>query len=123
MARATRELDGVDLDYTPGTLGQLDDVLERFRASGDGVEEIRETLFGFGCYLGEVFIRNAGGHWKLVGETPLAKVESLPLVVELPDGSVVNPLGRVFKRVQIGPGESVRYFYESFASPRDIAQR
>jgi hypothetical protein len=114
MVQATKKIDGRDLDYTPDSLPILDEVLDGF--SVDGIVKMRETLFGFGCYLGEVFVRHAGGQWRLVGETPLAKVESLPLVVELPNGTVVNPLGKVFKRVELGPAEDVSYFFDAFAS-------
>ena len=59
MVQATKKIDGRDLDYTPDSLPILDEVLDGF--SVDGIVEMRESLFGFGCYLGEVFVRHAGG--------------------------------------------------------------
>jgi hypothetical protein len=119
MVQATKKIDGRDLDYSRASLDVLDEVLEGFRADGTTADQVRETLFGFGCYLGEVIVRHAGGKWRPTGETAAANVESLPLVVELPSGSVLNPLGKVFKRVQLGPGENVGYFYDALTP--DIA--
>jgi hypothetical protein len=113
MVDVAMRVDGVKLDYTPASLPALDGVLEGFVV--DGVEAMRETLFGFGCYLGEVFVRHAGGHWRLTSHTPLGQVESLPLVVVLPSGTVVNPLGKVFKRVQFGAAEDVSFYFDAFS--------
>jgi hypothetical protein len=74
------------------------------------------TLFHFGCYVGEVFIRNVGGVWKETEKTKMKDVAGSPLVIELFTKSIVNPIGKVYKRMDQGEVDSLRHFYEVFAS-------
>jgi hypothetical protein len=111
-----KQASGIDLDYSIESLDVLDGILEDIRGEDPTGTRVREMLFGLGCYVGEVFVRHADGRWRSVGETPLAKVETLPLVVELPNGNVLNPIGKVFKRVQLGAAENVRWFYDALAT-------
>ncbi len=37
------------------------------------------------------------------------------IVLQLPNSNICNPVGKVFKRLELGEGESVRYFYQVFA--------
>jgi hypothetical protein len=73
-------------------------------------------LFGFGCYVGEVFVRNAGGKWRNSAETPLAELAGLPLLIELGTESFCNPIGKVFKRLENGEVDSLPYFYQVFTT-------
>lgn len=122
---SSREVAGVRLDYTPDSLVAVDEILEGFRADGVTSNQVGETLFGFGCYVGEVFVRNAGGEWRRTEATPMRDVAGLAFVIELPDGSYCNPMGKVFKRLDNGPVDSLAYFYRVFAlgERRDIAER
>jgi hypothetical protein len=116
MVLASKRAGAKALDYTPDSLSTVDEIMDRFRASGDRVDDNPEALFSFGCYVGEVFVRHAGAKWRRVEQTPLADVESSPLVLEMPNGNILNPVGKVFKRLELGPGESVRYFYAAFTA-------
>ncbi|MDT0409652.1 MULTISPECIES: DUF6278 family protein [Streptomyces] len=113
IVRAAAEIDGVELDGTPGSLDRVDAVLERLRAEGVTTESVAATLFGFGCYTGEVLVRHGGGAWRAVTEEERA-VFGWPLVVALPGGGVCNPIGKAFKRLENGPEDSLGYFYQVF---------
>lgn len=83
-----------------------------FHAEGLTPDQIGETVFAFGCYVGEVLVRNNGGRWVMPGRSALAKLGgSQTMVVELPNGDVWNPIGRAFKLLQNGEPDSVVSFY------------
>jgi len=64
MVPAAREVSGVLLDYSPESLLAVDGIIEKFRRDGVPADRIASTLFCFGCYVGEVFVRNAGARWR-----------------------------------------------------------
>jgi hypothetical protein len=115
VATAAR-VDGVTLDYTPDSLTAVDGMLERFRSERMSSEAIAETLFGFGCYVGEVMARHAGGRWRDADGREV-DLFGFPMLVELPGGEVCNPIGKAFKRVENGTVDSLRYFYQVFTGP------
>lgn len=66
-------------------------------------------------HVGERLVRNAGGVWI---EGPDAQLLGMPFAVHLGNGTVANPIGRAFRQVHEGPGESLQYFYQVMtASP------
>lgn len=118
IVQAARNVSHVELDYSPESLGLVDRIIEGFRDDNLGTEQIGETLFGFGCYVGEVFVRNTGGVWRNASETPMDAFAGVPLVIEMLDKSIVNPIGKVFKRLENGDVDNLAYFYQVFAKPR-----
>jgi hypothetical protein len=96
----------------------VDEIVEGFRQDGCKSDEIAETLFGFGCYVGEVFVRHAGGKWRNAAETAMAELAGFPLVIELGEKSLCNPIGKVFKRLQNGEEDNLPYFYQVFTTPK-----
>ncbi|WAL71536.1 hypothetical protein OU787_08490 [Kitasatospora sp. YST-16] len=110
------QVSGVELDYSVGSLAVVDGIIEEFRESGIVGEQVGETLFGFGCYVGEVMVRQGGAAWRGVGGEE-AVAFGFPLVVDLPSGQVGNPIGKVFRRLENGPQDSLPYFYTVFAEP------
>ena len=105
---------GVKLDFTPESLALVDGIFDDFRSEGVTGKQIAETLFSFGCYVGEVLTRHAGGQWREVGDAEL-ELGGWPLVVELPTGRLCNPIGKAFKRLENGPADSLQHFYTAFA--------
>ena len=63
IVAAARRITGVELDYSRGSLERVDAILEDLRSNGPPAEQIAETLFGFGCYVGEVMVRCSTGRW------------------------------------------------------------
>lgn len=102
----------LDLDYSPESLQLVDDQLTQFENEGVTSGEIAETLFYFGCYVGEVFVRNLGARWVRTAESGMAKLTPWPMVLAMSNGDYWNPIGKVFKRVDEGEAESVAYLYE-----------
>jgi|SRR5215813_1083481 len=114
---AARKVDGITLDYSVKSLQALDDIIERLRGEGVSTEQIGETLFAFGCYVGEVFVRSVGGKWRLASETGMRDFAGFIIVVDLGADNVVNPIGKVFKRFENGIEDHLPYFYQVFAKP------
>jgi hypothetical protein len=109
---AASSVDGFGLDYDVASLSLVDGILGRFHDEGLGPEQIGETVFSFGAYIGEVMVRSTEASWVAVAsDHPLGG--GWPLV-ELPDGTLANPVGKAFKRVRHGEGESIPYFYTAF---------
>lgn len=109
----TLRLTGRTLDYSAGSLTVVDHILNNFHAEGTPSEQIGETLFAFGAYLGEVLVRSTWGTWtRLPPDHPLDA--SWP-VVQVREGSLCNPIGKVFKRVDNGEVDSITHFFTVFA--------
>ncbi len=102
---------GAALDYTPSTLEAVDAVVDQIKATGVTAEQASGMIYAIGCYVGEVFVRHAQEQWRATAEMKMAQVCSWPLVVALPNGTGVNPIGKAFKRFSNGPGDSLAFFY------------
>jgi hypothetical protein len=122
MIAATAKIAGVHLAYSVESLKAVDDIIENLRRDGCRTEQIAETLFGFGCYVGEVFVRQAGGQWREAANTPMASFAGFPLVVELAGKRHCNPIGKVFKRLQNGEEDNLPFFYQVFACGRSPSE-
>ncbi|WP_037855274.1 hypothetical protein [Streptomyces sp. NRRL S-340] len=102
------DISGAELDYTPESLDLVEGIVDGFRAEGATGEEMAESLVAFGCYIGEILTRRAGGVWRHVpGSPPTAA----PLVVELPGARRCCPIDWVFHRLECGDDVSIRGLY------------
>ncbi len=99
------------LDYTPASLEALDAEIDSVRESGMDGEEAAEMLFVFGCYLGEVLVRNLGGSWVATARSSLRGLSPWPMVVVLADGSSWDAIGKAYKRLELGDSEFLPAFY------------
>jgi len=117
MVALAAQIDHKTLDFSVESLRWVDATLFGFHEDGVKASDVAETLFRFGAYVGEVFIKNnPGAEWVNAPETgPFAG--AWPLVSLGPD-ELVNPIGKAFKRVEIGVGEGLMYFYDVFARVR-----
>lgn len=112
IVTASADVDGVHLDYTPQSLELVDQILDRFHQERLGSDLVAETLWGFGCYLGEVLVRNAGGRWIATPADARGRFD-FPIVLQR-DERLCNPIGKAFKRVDNGPEDSLVFFYTVF---------
>lgn len=111
--RAAEEEFDARLDYSPRSLGELDGEIESLREEGLTAEDAAEVLFVQGCYLGEVMVRHLGGAWVSTPRSALAKISPWPMVVVLPGGSTWDPIGKTYRRFELGDSE---YLPDYFAS-------
>ena len=119
IVASTARITGDVLDYSPGSLAVVDRILEGMGGQGVTVDKVAETLFGFGCYAGEVFVHHAGGRWIKTPEQWLAAV-GMRICVELPaQNRLCNPISKAFKRLEYGEADSLAYFYDAFSRPKD----
>jgi len=112
---AARDIDHVTLDYSPASLAEVDRILGKFHMEGLTADQIGETVFSFGCYVGEVLVRNNTGKWVMPRKSVLSKLgfgDSTMMMVELPNGGVWNPIMKAFKLLENGEAASVAYFYQ-----------
>lgn len=112
ILEAAAEISGVTLDYSVASLAAVDSILGEMQRDGIGSDDVAETLFGFGAYIGEVFVRHAAGKWVVD-----ARFGDLPVVM-LANDTVCNPIGKAFKRVDDGEAENIAYFFQVFTSAR-----
>ncbi len=99
------------LDYTPASLEAVDAEIDSLRESGMDGEDVAEMLFVFGCYLGEVMVRNLAGAWVATARSALRGVSPWPMVVLLPDGSSWDAIGKAYQRLELGDSEFLPAFY------------
>jgi len=116
VVATAKRVSNVDLDYSITSLRDVDDIIEGFRKDGVRGEQVGATLFCFGCYVGEVFVKNAGASWQETINTPMKDFAGFPLVLKLQNGSICNPIGKVFKRLENGSVDSLPYFYTVFSA-------
>ena len=107
---------GVDLDYSPGSLEAVDAQIDSLREDGLTGEAAAEALFVLGCYVGEVMARALGGRWTATARSRLAEISPWPMVVVLGDGSAWDPIGKVYKRLELGDSEYVPAYFAAAAA-------
>jgi hypothetical protein len=81
--KVAAEVHKVSLDYSSGSLVKLDTVIDGLASDGGDTDSVQNTLFIFGCYLGEVLVRNASGEWLATAGTPMEGNTPYPLVVRI----------------------------------------
>ena len=116
--RLAREEWDTELDYSRASLEALDAEIDGLREQGQDGEQAAETLFVFGCYLGEVLIRELGGAWAPTGRSALRGVSPWPMVVVLPDGSSWDVIGKTYRRLELGDSEFLPAFFAAAAAGR-----
>lgn len=107
---------GFELDYSPASLETADAQIESLREEGHTGEEVAEALFVFGCYVGEVMARALRGRWVATARSPLADISPWPMVVMLADGSAWDPIGKVYKRLELGDSEYLPAYFTAAAA-------
>ena len=115
IVETAREVSAVDLDYSIASLEQVDRIIGEWHEEGVPEESIGSTLFGFGCYVGEVFVRHAGARWVSSAGTEMERFAGFDIVLQMGSDGMVNPIGKVFKRLANGTEDNLPYFYTVFA--------
>ncbi|MGJ7498610.1 hypothetical protein ACSFA8_26635 [Variovorax sp. RT4R15] len=103
------------LDYSPESLRSVDKAVLGFHDEKLTMNDMGETVFVFGCYVGEVIVRNRGAKWVMPDEK-LQKVGFTMMGVQLKDGTFLNPIGKTIKLLEDGTENSVFFFYTALAA-------
>ncbi len=115
MARsAVAAVTRAEITYAPSSLEGVELLVSRL--SRERLEDIAETIFCIGCFVGEVMVRNLGGRWVQPEDVGMEPYARFPIVLEMPNGYIWNPIGKTFKRLEMGSAESIPHFYESALS-------
>ena len=93
------------LDFTPGSLQRLDDVLEEFFPPDFPPLPITVVLLG--AYLGEAVIRNLGGGWRQEGGPDNWCVAGIAGRIQ------AFPIRRMASRLAEGVEASLAFWYET----------
>lgn len=112
MVESARACSDVSLDFSVSSLNQVDRIIRRMRREAGDAGQLAMTLFGFGCYVGEVFVRNGGGLWRRTEDTNLEGLTKSPMVIELDEQQVCDPILKVFKRFAYAREKSLPSFYQ-----------
>ena len=97
---------GLDLDYSPDSLRQLEQLIGAHFGPGSA-DANAALIVSMGCYVGEVIIRSHGGRW-----APNEEFFNQPAVVI--EGKLQThtfPIGRVWKRFEYGNDQSLVAYY------------
>ena len=105
-----RDNTGVELDFSVESLARVDELLVGWHEGGSTSESMPKNVYLFGCYLGEVIIRNHGGRWRQTTGTAQEEAGGFPVVLELPGGTICNPIGQVSKLLDNGPQNRLLFF-------------
>lgn len=116
IVESARTISGVELDYTTPGVAAVDEIIEDIRQDGPPLEDVAETMFGFGCYVGEVLVREGVGRWDAVTDQEMGFVGA-PLLIRTPDGGWHNPIGKAFKRYENGPEDNLAFFCHAILNP------
>lgn len=116
--RVAREEFDLDLDFSPGSLEDVDGQIESLRDDGLTGEDAAEALFVFGCYVGEVLVRHLGGHWVATARSPLRHLSPWPMVVLLPSGAAWDAIGKAYRRLELGDSEYLPAFFAAASGGR-----
>ena len=97
---------GLELDYSPATLKQLEEVL-REKFNPGSADDNAALIVSMGCYVGEVIIRSHGGCWRADEEL----FHSPAVVIEGKLQTRTFPLSRVWRRFEYGEDQSLVNYY------------
>ena len=107
-----KEITGFELDYSESSLLLLDNIIQEMRSDGLRKKDVGETLFTFGCYVGEVLVRHGEGEWCNAEEVSNQGLSIFPLIVKVRSRKVVDPIAQVFNRLENGRKYSLPKFYQ-----------
>ena len=114
IVAVTKDVADATLDYSVESLEIVDEIIGGFHEEGVTVDDVAATIFGFGCYVGEVFVRNAGATWRAATQEEIDTLYGVPLILELDEDTTANPIGKVIKRLENGDEDNLPYFYRVF---------
>jgi metallophosphoesterase (TIGR00282 family) len=111
---------GFQLNYDPPSLIVIDLLVDKIKETGATEHQASGLLLGLGCYVGEVFVRNARGSWRATAEMGIDcmtsgnhiwdKREIIPVIDNIPQllRPANYPEGQPGKGSYVGRGKDSR---------------
>jgi len=98
--------DGIELDYSIGSLIEIDRFIQKFTKDGQPIKggrlskNLGGTIFSISAYIGETFIKNVpSSKWITDDNDPKGEIN---IAVQLGNGITCFPAQRLIKRIQNG---------------------
>ena len=104
---------GFQLNYDPPSLIVIDLLIDKIKETGASEHQASGLLLGFGCYVGEVFVRHGRGSWRETAQMGMSRTCAYPIVIALPGKVGCDTIGVAFRRFAAGAPESAAALYES----------
>lgn len=98
------------LTYDLADLPVVDAFVGTLGKRAGGVDKAAELIFELGCFVGEVMVRRAGGDWEEL-DAATSQTFGATMGVRLPNGTLCNPIGKVFRRARGESDDSLADFY------------
>jgi hypothetical protein len=117
IVKIAKDVSNIHLDYSVQSVKQIDDLIESFRSDGLVLQQVAETIFALGCYVGQVMVQQGGGKWVPPSDLPV-DLGGAPFFIAFPDGSFSNPVGKAFKRMVNGDSDSLTHLYQTAINPQ-----
>jgi hypothetical protein len=111
QVRAAREAGGGLLDFSEGSLAELDGLISRDVAPAPEDPEMLSEVIG--AYLGETLVRKLGAAWAEDAGRPVLELGQLHL----------DPLRRAYLRVTEGESRSLAGYFQTVRNARDRGPR
>jgi hypothetical protein len=98
-------------------LAEIDRFFDEHARDGQAVqggllaEDTGRRLFALGAYVGEAIRQRLGGDWMADDDDPAGEVN---VMLRLPDGTVIWPVQRAFKRLINGPEDGIVVYGAAF---------
>lgn len=109
--KIVQDLAGKQLDYSPESLPVVDALIARFRSEGQTPERLGNTVVFFGCYVGEVFVRNLGFAWVMPDQSKGTRQATL----QAPNGKQIDTIEAVRRLLQSANEVDLAEFYAATA--------
>lgn len=111
IVAATKDVDGTVLDYSLDSLHHVDRILQRMHDDGLPADRIPSTLFRFGCYIGEVALREHPAAWVDPARfVPESSLSFFPFILlRFPNQAIWAPINLAFQKVELGEQKSVHF--------------
>jgi len=105
--RNMQKVYGIQMDQSVDSLAHVDRVLREWREGGAPLEAVTKSLYALGSYAGEVLRVHAHGHWVEPPVEQYGQMDSLFLILKLPDGREWRPIALAFQALMGEPADTL----------------
>lgn len=111
---------GVNLDYSPNSLVEVDMLIDKERQTGVGMtKEMAGVLLSLGAYAGQVMAMHLGGKW----QKGIGTEQQDPLIILIDKKFAINVISTAFKRFLEGEPFSVARMFNETLKLKDAGKK